>query len=115
MTVTEVNNNFSNFFLLIQALRLSRTALGETTVGQIVNLLSNDVNRFDTMVIFLNYIWLGPLQTIVVTYFLWQVIGVSSIIGVAILLMIIPLQSMNKSYFQITAKYLLPNITKFVT
>ncbi|KAL5236138.1 hypothetical protein ACI65C_003548 [Semiaphis heraclei] len=75
-----------------KSLRLSKTSLGETTIGQVVNLLSNDVNRFDTVVIFLNYIWIGPLQTILITYFLWQEIGVSSIIGVAILLIAIPIQ-----------------------
>lgn len=93
-------------FYFTQALRLSKTALGETTVGQVVNLISNDVNRFDTVVIFLNYLWMGPLQTILVTYFLWQEIGVSSLIGVAILLMVIPVQGLYKIYIHKSSIYL---------
>ncbi|KAF0746460.1 putative multidrug resistance-associated protein lethal(2)03659, partial [Aphis craccivora] len=75
-----------------KALRLSKTSLGETTIGQVVNLLSNDANRFDIAFIFIHFLWVGPLQTIVVTYFLWQELGVSSLIGVAIFLVFIPLQ-----------------------
>jgi ATP-binding cassette subfamily C (CFTR/MRP) protein 4 len=50
--------------VLDQSLRLSKSALAGTTVGQMVNLLSNDVNRFDSSVIFLNYLWIGPLQVL---------------------------------------------------
>ncbi|XP_060851388.1 probable multidrug resistance-associated protein lethal(2)03659 [Rhopalosiphum padi] len=75
-----------------KALRLSKTSLGKTTIGQVVNLLSNDVNRFDIAFIFIHFLWVGPLQTIVVTYFLWQELGVSSLVGVAIFLVFIPLQ-----------------------
>ncbi|XP_053998577.1 probable multidrug resistance-associated protein lethal(2)03659 isoform X1 [Hylaeus anthracinus] len=75
-----------------KALRLSRTALGETTIGQAVNLLSNDVNRFDVAIIFLHYLWIGPLETILIIYFMYEEVEVSAFIGVATLLMFIPLQ-----------------------
>ncbi|KYN30072.1 hypothetical protein ALC57_00470, partial [Trachymyrmex cornetzi] len=77
-----------------KTLKLTKTALGETTIGQAVNLLSNDVNRFDISIIFFHYLWLGPLETIILTYVMYDIIdvGVSSVIGVAFLLMFIPLQ-----------------------
>ncbi|KAJ4437622.1 hypothetical protein ANN_17767 [Periplaneta americana] len=74
------------------ALRLSMTALGDTTTGQVVNLMSNDVNRFDVALVFLHYLWVGPIETCVVTYFMWNEVGVSAVIGVASLLLFIPLQ-----------------------
>ncbi|XP_044727627.1 ATP-binding cassette sub-family C member 4-like isoform X2 [Chrysoperla carnea] len=76
-----------------KALRLSKTALGETTAGQVVNLLSNDVNRFDVAVLFLQMLWVGPLETVICTYFMYQEIGVSAIAGVIALLLFIPLQA----------------------
>ncbi|XP_031850164.1 putative multidrug resistance-associated protein lethal(2)03659 isoform X2 [Nomia melanderi] len=75
-----------------KALKLSRTALGETTVGQAVNLLSNDVNRFDIAIIFLHYLWIGPLETIIIMYFMYTEVQESAFIGVALLLMFVPLQ-----------------------
>lgn len=75
-----------------KALKLSKSALGQTTAGQIVNLLSNDVNRFDVAVIFAHQLWVGPLETIIITYFMYQEVGVSAVIGVIFLLMFIPLQ-----------------------
>lgn len=77
-------------------MRLSNTSLGETSVGRVVNLLSNDVNRFDRALFFLHFLWIAPLQTIVVTVLLWQELGVSSIFGVATLIMFIPLQGIVK-------------------
>ncbi|XP_050461235.1 ATP-binding cassette subfamily C member 4 isoform X1 [Cataglyphis hispanica] len=78
-----------------KTLKLTRTALGETTIGQAVNLLSNDVNRFDISIIFLHYLWIGPLETIIITFFMYYFldIGISALIGVASLLMFIPLQA----------------------
>ncbi|XP_050803051.1 ATP-binding cassette sub-family C member 4 isoform X1 [Gopherus flavomarginatus] len=76
-----------------KALRLSNTALGKTTTGQTVNLLSNDVNKFDQVTIFLHFLWAGPLQAIAVTALLWIEIGPSCFAGMAILIILLPLQT----------------------
>lgn len=87
-----------------KALRLSKTALGQTTIGQVVNLLSNDVNRFDVAVLFANQLWIGPLETIVITYLMYLQVGISSVIGVASMLVVIPIQSKLNSYIKSNLK-----------
>lgn len=76
-----------------KALRLSKNALGDTTVGQVVNLLSNDVGRLDLAVLFIHYLWVGPLETVVVTYLMSREVGISSIYGVLFMLAFIPIQA----------------------
>ncbi|XP_053675062.1 probable multidrug resistance-associated protein lethal(2)03659 [Anopheles nili] len=76
-----------------KSLRLSKTALGDTTAGQVVNLLSNDVGRLDLAVLFVHYLWIGPLETLVVTYLMYREIGHSAVYGVLFLLLFIPLQA----------------------
>ena len=84
--------HFTFLHPLRKALKLSNSALGQTTVGQMVNLLSNDVNRcnndsttdflcrFDLSVLFNHYLWCGPLQLVIVTVLLYQRIGPSSLV-----------------------------------
>ncbi|KAM8976173.1 ATP-binding cassette sub-family C member 4 [Pelodytes ibericus] len=76
-----------------KALRLNNTAMGKTTTGQIVNLLSNDVNKFDQVTIFLHFIWAAPLQAIAVTVLLWIEIGPSCLAGIGVLIILMPLQT----------------------
>ncbi|KAJ3656111.1 hypothetical protein Zmor_015210 [Zophobas morio] len=75
-----------------KSLRLSKGALLDTTVGQMVNLLSNDVNRFDMCVTHMHYLWVTPILTIIVMYLMYTTLGSSALIGIAILLSFIPLQ-----------------------
>ncbi|KAG1942233.1 multidrug resistance-associated protein 4 [Pimephales promelas] len=82
-----------------KALCLSATAMGQTTTGQIVNLLSNDVNKFDEVTIFLHFLWVGPLQAAAVIGLLWQEIGPSCLAGMAVLLFLMPLQTMFGKLF----------------
>uniref|UniRef100_A0A8C6VHL5 Multidrug resistance-associated protein 4 n=1 Tax=Naja naja TaxID=35670 RepID=A0A8C6VHL5_NAJNA len=76
-----------------KALHLSNAAMSKTTTGQIVNLLSNDVNKFDQVTIFLHFLWAGPLQAIAVTVLLWLEIGPSCLAGMAVLIILLPLQT----------------------
>ncbi|XP_022822031.1 multidrug resistance-associated protein 4-like isoform X1 [Spodoptera litura] len=77
-----------------KVMRMSSGALAQTTAGQVVNLLSNDVNRFDYAFIYTHFIWILPLQVVVVCYLIYLKIGYAAIVGViGIVLQTIPVQS----------------------
>ncbi|KAG5324088.1 MRP4 protein, partial [Pseudoatta argentina] len=73
-------------------LRLN-TATNQTSTGQIMNLLGNDVIRFDQLTMYLNYIWIMPFM--IILYFtairtiMWQKVGISSLVGIGTLLIIV--------------------------
>lgn len=75
-----------------KSLKLSKSALVDTTVGQMVNLLSNDVNRFDMSVIHLHNIWVAPVQLAITVYLLYTTLGLTSLVGIAFLVLFIPFQ-----------------------
>lgn len=86
-------NNTSYLFSHLQALRLSKKALGDTASGKVVNLLSNDVSRFDIASILIHPMWVAPTSAIIVTYLLWNTAGYAGIIGIIPVFLVVPLQS----------------------
>jgi ATP-binding cassette subfamily C (CFTR/MRP) protein 4 len=56
-------------------------------VGQLINLLSNDVNRFDTAFLFAHTLWTGPVELIVGIYYMDVTLGHTAIAGVAVLIL----------------------------
>ncbi|XP_071965517.1 multidrug resistance-associated protein 1-like [Antedon mediterranea] len=76
-----------------KSLVLSNTARKTATVGEIVNLMSVDAQRFMDLVTYLNTIWSSPLQIIVSLYFLWGVLGPSVLAGVGIMVLLIPINA----------------------
>ncbi|KAM9820901.1 ATP-binding cassette sub-family C member 4-like [Neosynchiropus ocellatus] len=76
-----------------KALSLSAESMGRTTTGQIVNLLANDVNRFDEIMLNMHYLWVAPLQTLAILALLWYMIGPSCLAGMAVVALMIPLQT----------------------
>ncbi|KAJ4427649.1 hypothetical protein ANN_25297 [Periplaneta americana] len=78
----------------VSILRLSKFSQGKTAAGQVVNLLSNDVTRFDFVTLWLHSVWFMPIQTAIITYFIWKAVGWSALIGVlGIFLQTVPVQS----------------------
>ncbi|CAO1401294.1 unnamed protein product [Diamesa serratosioi] len=76
-----------------KSLRLSSTALGDTAPGKIVNLLSNDVSRFDVVSVFIHSLWLAPLLSIIIGYILWVEVGYAGLVGIIIVFIVTPIQS----------------------
>ncbi|CAH2099901.1 unnamed protein product [Euphydryas editha] len=65
-------------------LRLNRIGLSKTEPGQVINLMSNDVNRFDQAALYLHYIWMMPFVVPVVSYLVWQHIGYATLAALAV-------------------------------
>lgn len=75
-----------------KSLRMSIAARKEFTVGEIVNLMSVDAQRFKD-VVYLNELVNAPVQITVAIYFLWGMLGVATLSGVLVLLLLIPINS----------------------
>ncbi|CAG9768692.1 unnamed protein product [Ceutorhynchus assimilis] len=75
-----------------KALKLSKSALAETTVGQMVNLISNDVGRFEMATNHIHNLWLAPLETLVALGLLYYFVGPTGLIGVGLMVMFVPFQ-----------------------
>ncbi|KAM6175201.1 ATP-binding cassette sub-family C member 3 isoform 2-T2 [Erethizon dorsatum] len=76
-----------------KALVITNSVKRESTVGEMVNLMSVDAQRFMDVFPFLSLLWSAPLQVILAIYFLWQILGPSVLAGVALLVLLIPLNS----------------------
>ena len=82
-------------FFIFQLLRLDLTAGGKSSeglTGYVLNLMTTDAQRFDMASLFLIDLVKAPLESIVVVYIMYLHIGVATLIGVAFLLLFIPLQ-----------------------
>ena len=89
-----------------KALRLSPSARQEKTTGDIVNLMSIDAQRMQALLrnrffhchsscilAYLHVVWSAPLQILVSLYLLWGQIGVSSLAGFGVMLLLVPLNA----------------------
>ncbi|KAK7081053.1 Canalicular multispecific organic anion transporter 1, partial [Halocaridina rubra] len=74
-----------------KALRISTSAKKDSTTGEIVNLMSVDAQRFMDITTYLNMLWSAPLQIAIALYFLWDLLGPSVLAGLAVMIVLIPI------------------------
>ncbi|XP_061612365.1 ATP-binding cassette sub-family C member 3 isoform X4 [Phyllopteryx taeniolatus] len=73
-----------------KSLAITNAAKRSSTLGEVVNLMSVDAQRFMDLTTFLNMLWSAPLQIMLTLYFLWQNLGPSVLAGVAVMILLIP-------------------------
>ncbi|XP_072376851.1 ATP-binding cassette subfamily C member 4-like isoform X2 [Diabrotica undecimpunctata] len=87
----QIRTAFSSF-LYRKALKLSPTALAEISVGNIVTLITKDVQTFEKGIWTINHAWIGIVHCSVVTYLLYCRIGITTLAGIVLYFLIIPVQ-----------------------
>ncbi|EFA03945.1 probable multidrug resistance-associated protein lethal(2)03659 [Tribolium castaneum] len=75
-----------------KALKLSKKALSETTIGHIINLLSNDMQRLVAVWGAYHALWAAPLQAALILFLLYWIAGPTALVGNIFLLVLTPLQ-----------------------
>ena len=81
----------------MQALR-SNKARCSHTVGEIVNLMSTDIQQIRELTSYLHMIWSAPLQIVLSLVFLYLTLGPSIFAGFAVMLLMIPVNSLLASW-----------------
>ncbi|EYC24578.1 hypothetical protein Y032_0013g1981 [Ancylostoma ceylanicum] len=76
-----------------KAMNLSNNARKNRTTGEIVNLMSVDIQRLQDMTTFVMLFWSAPLQVLLSIVFLWRILGVAVIAGLMILVAMVPFNS----------------------
>ncbi|OQV17373.1 Canalicular multispecific organic anion transporter 2 [Hypsibius exemplaris] len=74
-----------------KSLVITSAAKRATNIGEIVNLMSVDAQRLSDLMMYVNLIWSAPLQIAISLYFLWDVLGVAVLAGLAVLMLTMPL------------------------
>nr|XP_057915144.1 canalicular multispecific organic anion transporter 1 isoform X2 [Doryrhamphus excisus] len=80
-----------------KALVVSNDTRKESTVGETVNLMSADAQRFNDVTNFIHLLWSCPLQIALSIVFLWQELGPSVLAGLAVMVLMVPINGLLAS------------------
>lgn len=76
-----------------KALVVSSSAKKESTVGEVVNLMAVDAQRFTDLMQYLCAVWSVPLTIGLSLFFLWELLGPAVFAGLAVMVVVMPLNA----------------------
>lgn len=74
-----------------KAIKIRLQEMSKITSGFIVNLVTNDSERFQQASIFIHFLLLSPIQLAVVTWLIWRQLGWPALFGAIIMVVCTPL------------------------
>lgn len=79
-----------------------------------INLIANDVHRFELAFTFFHDVWKGPLEALLFGYFIYQHIDLAGIIGMVFLLSFIPIQGTDHTLLEKYSSKNMATITAYM-
>ncbi|XP_043841698.1 ATP-binding cassette sub-family C member 2 [Dromiciops gliroides] len=76
-----------------KTLTISNNARKQYTVGETVNLMSVDAQRFMDVTNFIHLLWSCPFQIVLSIVFLWMELGPSVLAGLGVMILLIPINA----------------------
>ncbi|XP_053518910.1 cystic fibrosis transmembrane conductance regulator [Artibeus jamaicensis] len=76
-----------------KTLKLSSRVLDKISIGQLVSLLSNNLNKFDEGLALAHFVWIAPLQVTLLMGLLWELLQASAFCGLAVLIVLAIVQA----------------------
>uniref|UniRef100_A0A8C6DJ75 Cystic fibrosis transmembrane conductance regulator n=1 Tax=Moschus moschiferus TaxID=68415 RepID=A0A8C6DJ75_MOSMO len=76
-----------------KTLKLSSRVLDKISIGQLVSLLSNNLNKFDEGLALAHFVWIAPLQVTLLMGLLWDLLQAFTFCGLAFLVVLALLQA----------------------
>ncbi|KAG7215736.1 hypothetical protein INR49_021957, partial [Caranx melampygus] len=77
-----------------KSLVMSSEARQQCTLGETINLVSTDTQKLMDFVVYFNSIWIAPIEITLCFYFLWQILGLAALAGIAAVVLIFPLNGL---------------------
>lgn len=82
-----------------KVLRMSKSSSQQAEMGQVINVIANDLTRFEDLSWNIHAIPLAPIMTALVIWFTYNLIQESCFVGLAVIVLLLPIQAIMGRLF----------------